>query len=68
MILQLTKPIPTVRRSVKEMIKSYEENIIELPVEFRDDYKPIPALRTKKQVIKKPVPLPRTIIKESNKA
>ena len=41
---------------------------IEPPLEFRDDYKPIPAPRTKKQVIKKPVPLPRTIIKETNKA
>ena len=50
------------------MIKYYEENIIEPPLEFRDDYKPIPAPRTKKQVIKKPVSLPRTQIKETNKA
>ena len=29
------KPIPTPRRSVKEMIQDYEENIIKPPLEFR---------------------------------
>ena len=62
------KPIPRPRKSVKQMVQDYEDNIIEPPLEFRDDYKPIPAKRTKKQVIKKPVLLPRTIIKQTNKA
>ena len=51
------KPIPTPRTSVKDMVKDYEDNIILPPLEFRDDYKPIPKPRTKK-----PVPLPRTKI------
>ena len=50
------------------MVQDYEDNIIEPPLEFRDDYNSIPALRTKKQLMKKPVPPPRTIIKETNKA
>ena len=45
------------------MVKQYEENIILPPVEFRDNYKPVPAPRTKK-----PVPTPRTIIKQTDKA
>ena len=54
LILQLTKPkpaprfrkpIPIPRRSVKEMVRNYVENIIEPPLEFRDDCKPIPAPR-----------------------
>ena len=53
------KPIPTPRKSVKQMVKDYEDNIIEPPLEFRDDYKPTPKPRTKK-----PVPLPKTIIEE----
>ena len=77
MILQLTKrkpaprfrkPIPTPCRSVKQMVQDYEENIIKPPLEFRDDYKLITTPRTKKQVIKKPVPLPRTKINQTNKA
>ena len=51
------RPIPTPRKSVKQMVQDYEENIILPPLEFRDDYKPIPKPRTKK-----PVPLPRTKI------
>ena len=50
------------------MVKNYEHNITEPPLDFCDDYKPIPAPRTKKQVIKKPVPQPRHIIKETKKA
>ena len=57
------RPIPTPRKSVKQMAKEYEENIILPPPEFRDDYKPIPAPRSKK-----PVPTPRTIIKQTDKA
>ena len=60
-------PIPKPRKSVKQMVNHSEDNIIEPPLEFRDDYKPIPAPRTKKQVIKKPVQLPRTIMKETNR-
>ena len=61
------KPIPTPRKSVKDMVKRYEDNIILPPLEFRDDYKPIPAPRTKK-LLDKPVPTPRTIIKQTDKA
>ena len=51
---KLDLSIPTPRKSVKQMVQDYEENIILPPLEFRDDYKPIPKPRTKK-----PVPLPR---------
>ena len=67
-----TKPIPVPRKSVKQMVQDYEENIILPPLEFRDDYKPVPLPRTKKPVplprTKKPVPLPRTKIEEVAKA
>ena len=55
-------PKPTPRRSVRQMIQDYEENILP-PPEFRDDYKPTPTPRTKK-----PVPLPRTQINQVAKA
>ena len=67
-VQQKRRPIPTPRKSVKEMVKQYEENIILPPAEFRDNYKPIPAPRTKKNAVKKPVPTPRTIIKQTDKA
>ena len=57
------KPIPAPRKSVKQMVQEYEDNIILPPLEFRDDYKPIPKPRTKK-----PTPLPRTKIEEVDKA
>ena len=57
------KPVPTPRKSVKQMVQEYEDNIILPPLEFRDDYKPIPKPRTKK-----PVPLPRTKIEQVNNA
>ena len=38
------------------MIDAYENNIILPPLEFRDDYKPVPAPRTKKTKTVKPVP------------
>ena len=60
------RPIPTPRKSVKDMVKKYEENIILPPPEFRDNYKPIPAPRTKKP--RRPIPTPRTIIKQTDKA
>ena len=53
-IQQKRRPIPTPCKSVKEMVKQYEDNIIQPPV---------PAPRTKK-----PVPTPRTIIKQTDKA
>ena len=34
------KPVPTPRKSVKQMVQDFEENIILPPPEFRDDYKP----------------------------
>ena len=57
------KPIPAPRKSVKQMVQEYEDNIILPPLEFRDDYKPTPKPRTKK-----PTPLPRTKIEEVGKA
>ena len=53
------KPIPTPRKSVKDMVQRYEENIISPPLEFRDDHKPIPTPRTKKP-LQAPIPAPRT--------
>ena len=46
------RPIPTPCKSVKQMIKQYEDNIILPPAEFRDNYKPIPTPRTKKMLLK----------------
>ena len=63
-IQQKRRPIPTPRKSVKEMVKRYEENIILPPMQFRDNYKPVPSVRT----VKKPVPTPRTVIKQIDKA
>ena len=64
-VQQKRRPIPTPRKSVKEMVKQYEDNIIQPPAEFRDNYKPVPAPRTK-NAVKKPVPTPRTIIKQTD--
>ena len=65
-------PVPTPRKSVKQMAKEYEENIILPPIEFMDDYKPVPASRTYKPVpaprTYKPVPTPRTKIEQTDKA
>ncbi|KAL9970028.1 hypothetical protein ACROYT_G022337 [Oculina patagonica] len=47
------------------MIDDYEENVIQPPPEFRDDYKPKPMPRTIKTA---PLPLPRTKIEEVAKA
>ena len=62
------RPIPTPRKSVKQMAKENEENIILPPIEFMDDYKPVPAPRTKQHAVKKPVPAPRTKIEQTDKA
>ena len=61
------RPVPTPRKSVKDMVQQYEDNIIIPPPELRDDYKPIPAPRTKKPS-EKPVPEKRTIISQVEKA
>ena len=35
--------IPTPRRSVKQMVQDYEQNIIAPLIQFRDGYKPVPT-------------------------
>ena len=62
------RPVSTPRKSVKDMVQQYEDNIILSPPEFRDDYKPVPKPRTKKQTSEKPVPEKRTIITQVEKA
>ena len=57
-------PIPTPRKSVKQMAQDYEDDIILPPPEFRDDYKPVPMPRTIKTV----KPTPRTQINQVDKA
>ena len=75
-------PIPTPRKSVKQMVQDYENN---KPVPAPRTYKPVPAPRTYKPVLAprtykpvpaprtkkpmdKPVPAPRTKIEQTNKA
>ena len=70
------RPVPTPRKSVKDMVQQYENNIILPPPEFQDGYKPIPLPRTKKPLqapiptprTKKPIPEKRTIISQVEKA
>ena len=73
------RPVPTPRKSVKDMVQQYEENIIPPPPEFRDrpipkprnkkpSQAPIPTPRTKKQTLEKPVPEKRIIITQVEKA
>ena len=61
------KRIPTPQKSVKDMVKEYEEDIIIPPPEFRDGYRPTPKPRTVKP-IEKPIPKPRTKIEQTKKA
>ena len=77
---KLKRPVLTPRKSVKDMVQQYEDNIIIPPPEFRDDHKPIPLPRTKKpsqapiptprtkKPSEKPVPEKRTIISQVEKA
>ena len=73
---KLRRPVPTPRKSVKDMVQQYEDNIIIPPPEFRDDHKPIPLPRTKKPSqapiptprTKKPVPEKKTFISQVEKA
>ena len=51
------RPVPTPRKSVKDMVQQYEDNIILPPPEFRD--RPIPKPRNKKPS-QAPIPTPRT--------
>ena len=67
-VLKPRRPIPTPRKSVKQMVQDYEEHIILPPIEFRDDYKPIPKPRSKQHTVKKPVPTPRTKIEQTENA
>ena len=39
------RPVPTPRKSVKDMVQQYENNIILPPPEFQDTYKPFPTPR-----------------------
>ena len=48
------------KKSVKQMVKEYEENnIIQQPLEFQDKIEPKPRNKT---TTKKPIPYPRTQI------
>ena len=44
------RPIPTPRKSVKDMVQQYEDNIISPPPEFRDDYKPLSSTKNQKNI------------------
>ena len=59
-------PKPTSRLSVSDIVQDYEENIIAPPLEFRDDYKPVPMPKTIKPV--KLTQASRTEINQVNKA
>ena len=56
---QLQKPVPVPQKNVKQMVQDYEDNIIPPPLEFRDDYKPVPKPRTIK-----PIPASRRSVKK----
>ena len=51
--VQPRRPIPTSRKSVKQMVQEYEDHIILPPLEFRDGYKPVPLPRTKIEQVAK---------------
>ena len=56
------EPVLAPRKSVNQMVKKYEGNIILPPPEFRDGYKPVAKPGTKKSIVKKKtVPAPRII-------
>ena len=42
-----SKPISTPHKSINQMAQEHEDNVIQPPLEFRNDYKPIPLPRTK---------------------
>ena len=43
---KIRKPVPKPHKSVKQMVKEYEDAIIPPPEQFREGYKPIPKPRT----------------------
>ena len=52
------KPKPIPRKSVKQMVKEYED-MIQPPEQFRDGYKPIPKPRTDRPLqMRRPPPIP----------
>ena len=53
------KPIPYPRKSVKQMVKDYENTIIKPPVQFRDGPQPFNIIPPSKQFADTPVPKPR---------
>ena len=56
------KPIPYPRKSVKQMVKDYENTIIKPPMQFRDGPQPMPRnniIPPPKQFADTPVPKPR---------
>ena len=55
------EPVPAPGKSVNQMVKEYEDNIILPPPEFRDGYKPVAKPGTRKSIVKKTVPAPRII-------
>ena len=46
---RMVKPVPKPRKSVKQMLMDLENKIIPLPLQFRDDYKPVAAPHTQKK-------------------
>jgi len=56
---KLKKPIPAPRKTVKQKIQDYEENIIVPALEFRDKPIPKPCIKSKKLI-----PAPRTKVVE----
>ena len=67
------KPKPVPRKSVKQMVKEYED-IIQPPEQFRDGYKPIPKPRTDRPLqlqrppkpTREPPPPPITQVEDHN--
>lgn len=61
------EPVRAPRKSVNQMVKEYEDNIILPPPEFRDGYKPVAKPGTRKSIVKKTVPAPRIITTTTKK-
>ena len=57
-----TRPIPAPRKSVKLMVQEYEDNVIPLPLQFKDGWKTTPTPRKVKSVV--PAAVKRTKIEE----
>ena len=59
------RPIPTPRKSVKQMVQDYEDNIILPPLEFRDVYQPVPLPRTKIEQVAKALKDTQSLLKSA---